>query len=992
MFGLDGAVGIHEQDVDGAVVGTTPITVRSSHGYIDDAVPIQVTDRRDGVSEAVIVGQGSSQSAEEVTDLLLFSHGTGRQSAGAIEVVRLAVALGVERISGVAVAVRVGVLGRRRRAVTIVVGIEVVRCGVAIGVGSRTRRRIIVSVGVGVLFAVFEAVAVAVASDTGRRQVQDVDRAAVRSAVVVERRADGKADHPVVIEIADTRDRGTEPIVVVQRSRQTARRRTDLLFGANRSVRIQQQHVKGSSSHAPVTIERGTHRNVDDAIVVKISQAGDRGPEPVAVVDRSAKPADTAADLLLRRYCSIAVQPKDVDSTSIASAVVVQLDTNSDIGDAVTINVTDASDASAETIVVIEDRIEAASGITDLLLGFDCAVTVEEQHVHRSSVASAVAVASCTHCDVDDSINIDVSGTGDRSPEVVVGIEGGGQAASRGADLLLRPDRTVVVQEQDVDRATVTTATVVIERSADNQISDPVAVDVSRPDDRRTEPVAIGKAIHQTAGDVADLLLRSDRSIGIHQEDEDSASVRATVVVPSGSNSNIDNAITIDIAYRSDRTKDILVVKRTGKSARRRADLPLLGHGCTGIIGGSVEIVRLAISVGVKRITGVAIGVRVGVLCGREDAVAIVVGVEIVRGRVAIGVGPRVGRRVTVGVGVGVLLVIPQTVAVGVEQQHQIEHIHRTPVGAAVIIPAGTHQQVQRPVTVEVTDGADGHAEPVAVGQRSGQSARGRRDLLLGDHCPRYAQRQQVYRTAVGTSIVVTVCADHEVRRAVAVDVAGPGDGQAEGVPVVERRAKSPCGVRDLLLAADCAVDVQQQNVDGPSIRPTVVVVLYADRNVRRPVTVDVTEPGHRTAERVTVVERRGKTTLGVRDLLRGPHRPISVQHQHIDRTAGRPAVVVTLGTDHQVDDSVTVDVADTPDGRAELVAVVERPGEAAGCAGDALLGTDGAVGVQEEHVDRPTIRTTVVVADRADGEVRDPVTVDVAEASHVVAEAIPGR
>ena len=140
------------------------------------------------------------------------------------------------------------------------------------------------------------------------------------------------------------------------------------------------------------------------------------------------------------------------------------------------------------------------------------------------------------------------------------------------------------------------------------------------------------------------------------------------------------------------------------------------------------------------------------------------------------------------------------------------------------------------------------------------------------------------------------------------------------------------------------------------------------------------TQTRHGAAELVTVVEASREAAGRGADLLVRLHGAVGVEEEDPDRALIGGPVVIAVGADSKVGDPVAVEVAERGDGDAEEVARVEGAAEAAGRLADLLLGGDRAVGVHEQDPDRSLIATPVVVIAGADGEVADPVAVQVAE------------
>ena len=99
--------------------------------------------------------------------------------------------------------------------------------------------------------------------------------------------------------------------------------------------------------------------------------------------------------------------------------------------------------------------------------------------------------------------------------------------------------------------------------------------------------------------------------------------------------------------------------------------------------------------------------------------------------------------------------------------------------------------------------------------------------------------------------------------------------------------------------------------------------------------------------------------------------------------------VVVAVGADGEVDDPVPVKIAQSVHRDTEEIRARQGPGEEALGRADLLMPLDGSVRIQEEDPHRAPIGVAVVVEVGADGNVDDPVAVEVAERGDVVAKGV---
>jgi hypothetical protein len=274
-------------------------------------------------------------------------------------------------------------------------------------------------------------------------------------------------------------------------------------------------------------------------------------------------------------------------------------------------------------------------------------------------------------------------------------------------------------EEQDVDWRRGWAAVVVVP-GADGDVGDAVAVEVADGGDAVAELVEVVEVAGEAAGGVADLLLGADGAVGVHEQDVDGAAVGAAVVVFRHADGEVVDAVAVEVADRPVTSWPRLSSSSSGP-VRPPAVAEIFCSSATvsdGRAGFDVEVVGLAVAVGVEGVAGVAVAVGVGVLEGGGDAVAVVVGVEVVGDAVAVGVGSGVGGRVVVAVAVPVLLAVPQAVAVGVCEAAEVEDVDGAAVGAAVVVAAGADGEADGAVAVEV-------AEAGAIAGRTVASSRG---------------------------------------------------------------------------------------------------------------------------------------------------------------------------------------------------------------------------------------------------------------------------
>ena len=99
---------------------------------------------------------------------------------------------------------------------------------------------------------------------------------------------------------------------------------------------------------------------------------------------------------------------------------------------------------------------------------------------------------------------------------------------------------------------------------------------------------------------------------------------------------------------------------------------------------------------------------------------------------------------------------------------------------------------------------------------------------------------------------------------------------------------------------------------------------------------------------------------------------------------------LVGVGTDCQIGDSVTIQIAERSDS-AEAIAVIQGASEVALGVADLPVFLHRSVGVQEQEPHGAPVCPAVIVLGRPDGKVADSVTVEIPYVGHVGAKSIVG-
>ena len=169
--------------------------------------------------------------------------------------------------------------------------------------------------------------------------------------------------------------------------------------------------------------------------------------------------------------------------------------------------------------------------------------------------------------------------------------------------------------------------------------------------------------------------------------------------------------------------------------------------------------------------------------------------------------------------------------------------------------------------------------------------------------------------------------------------------------------------------------------MDGAAVGAAVVIKTGADGQFDQTVAVEVADVCDGATEVVEVIQCSREVPLGVADLLVRLDRPVGVQEQHVHRSAVVVStVVIPIGTDDQIGDTVSIKVAHVRHRSAEVIVVVERGCEVPLGVADRLVRLHRAIRVQEQNMHGTAVVTAVLVPRGTDSEVRDAVAVQVSE------------
>ena len=220
----------------------------------------------------------------------------------------------------------------------------------------------------------------------------------------------------------------------------------------------------------------------------------------------------------------------------------------------------------------VEDVGQAAIRIADLLGRLGQAICGEEDDEDCSSLTAAIVPFVLTHNKIRHSVVVYVAcraaGPSKHAPaaeiewEVTVG----------GADFLARLHEADRVQEQDEDGPSFST-TVCVTSSSDDEVVNPVSVQVSDRRARRAE-VGIGAEGHWEATIVvANLLSRLDRGACRQEEYVNRTGIRSTGVVSVCSDDQVRHSVPVQVPNsRAGHTKIVPPVEQEGQVPVEVAD------------------------------------------------------------------------------------------------------------------------------------------------------------------------------------------------------------------------------------------------------------------------------------------------------------------------------------------------------------------------------------------------------------------------------------
>ena len=197
---------------------------------------------------------------------------------------------------------------------------------------------------------------------------QHPHRATISAPVVIVDRPDGQVGNAVAVEIAQRGQGEAEEIIVAQTADKTSLRVADLPVRLHRPVGVEEQHPHRAAVAAPVVILVRPDGQVADAVAVQIAQRGHRSAKAIAIAQDAHKAALGIADLLVRLDRPVPVEEQHPHRAAVRAPVVVMPRSHGQVADAVAVEIAKRGHRSAEAIAVIQDAVEIAFGVADLLV------------------------------------------------------------------------------------------------------------------------------------------------------------------------------------------------------------------------------------------------------------------------------------------------------------------------------------------------------------------------------------------------------------------------------------------------------------------------------------------------------------------------------------------------------------------------------------------------------------------------------------------------
>ena len=201
-----------------------------------------------------------------------------------------------------------------------------------------------------------------------------MDGPSVSSVVVVSQCACSNVVDSITIQIADTRDRVSQTVSLIENGCESSSGVTDLLFSLDSPVGVEEKNMDGSVIGSAVVVKLRTDGDIKYSITVNVTDAGYGKTKLISIVKRRHEPPRDRADLLLILDCTVSIHEQDIDRTPVRAAIIVTQCAHYHVDNTVPVKIADAGDRPAKSIVGIQCAREPARDITDFLLVNDCSI------------------------------------------------------------------------------------------------------------------------------------------------------------------------------------------------------------------------------------------------------------------------------------------------------------------------------------------------------------------------------------------------------------------------------------------------------------------------------------------------------------------------------------------------------------------------------------------------------------------------------------------
>ena len=371
-------------------------------------------------------------------------------------------------------------------------------------------------------------------SPAERSQEQHIHGSAIQPRRTIENGSNGEFVDTVAVQVAQRRDGSTEKVPGGERGAAVGIA-GNFQVALHRAVGIQQQHMQRAVTVAFRAILIGPDGQISHTVAIQVTQRRDGNAEVVFVLQRRSA-VRVVGNLHAALHRTVRVQQQNMHGPASRASRVIAIGTDRQIGHTVAVQVPQRRHGKAESVIVRErgSTVRSTGNLQGALHGPIC---VQQQHIHGSSICSAVAIAVSSDGQINHAVAIQVA---DRCHLIA---EGGGvgerRATVRAAgDLHAAFHGAVRVQQQHIHPAT-TTAAGVIAFGCDGQIVHAVAIQVTQCRHRTAEEVEV-RQHRPTINAAGNLHAALDGAVGVHEQHIDcptSRVVRSPVgIVATGPN------------------------------------------------------------------------------------------------------------------------------------------------------------------------------------------------------------------------------------------------------------------------------------------------------------------------------------------------------------------------------------------------------------------------------------------------------------------------